>query len=100
MARFKIIRSQLRAPHMLFEVQVISGAISTGQSFSLWDCAHRFDFQVAEVQQDGETAHLVCTSAYLQLASANERWPEMFASKQADTDDPKVAQSFSHKSAH
>ena len=97
MARFKVIRSSLRAPHMIFEVQLIAGVIGVGQAFSLWDTYHRFDFEVSEVQQDGETTRLVCSSGFLQHVSPKERWLDMFASKQVDTENPTVAQGFSHK---
>ena len=82
---------------MIFEVELLSGAVAVGQPFSLWDTHHRFDFQIAEVHQDGQSTRLVCTSDYLSGLSPETRFPDMFASKQVDTDDPKVAQSYSHK---
>jgi hypothetical protein len=97
MARFKVIKSETRPPHIIFEVQLLSGVVAVGQPFSLWDTHHRFDFQVAEVHQNGQSASLVCTSDYLRELPPETRFPDMFASKQVDTDDPKIAQSCSHR---
>lgn len=97
MARFKVIRSVAQPPQLTFEVQLISGTIPVGQTFSLWDTCHRFDFQVAEVRQEGEMLHLVCTSPYLKGLSPKEKLQDLFASKEVDTEDPKVAQSCSHR---
>jgi hypothetical protein len=97
MARFKVIKSEIRPPHIIFDVQLLSGTVAVAQTFSLWDTHHRFDFQIAEVHPEGQPARLVCTSDYLSSLSPETRFPDMFASKQVDTDDPKVAQSYSHK---
>lgn len=97
MARFKVIKSETKPPHMVFEVQLVSGAIAVGQPFSLWDTHHRFDFEVTEVHQDGPAARLVCTSSYLRDLSPETRFPDMFASKEVDTEDPRVAQTCSHR---
>jgi len=96
MARFKIIKSETRPPHMIFDVQLLSGTVAIGQGFSLYDTYHRFDFQVQDVRQ---TTRLVCTSGYLRDLSPKTRFPDMFAWKRVDTEDPTVAQGCSHWSA-
>jgi hypothetical protein len=96
MARFRIMGSRVEGRKMAFEVQVLSGAIEVGEAFSVWDCTHRFDFVVSAVRVDGEVTRLVCTSEFLRHVAEDERWPDLFAGKEVDTQDARVAQSFSH----
>jgi len=98
MARFKIIRSLWQSPHLVFEVEALDGTVVVGEAFSVWDTHHRFDFSVADVQQQSGTTRLFCSSDFLRQRSSDEALPNiMFAGKQVDTANPKVAQSFSHR---
>jgi hypothetical protein len=97
MARFKVIKSSLRLPHVVFEVQMVSGSLAIGQAFSLWATSHRFDFEVTAVEPSEETTNLVCTSGFLERFTPKDRWGDCFATKEVDTDDPTVAQGCSHR---
>jgi hypothetical protein len=80
MARFRIIRSVWQSPHLVFEIEAHSGVVVAGESFSVWDTHHRFDFSVADVQQQGSTTRLFCTSDLLRQRSPDEALPGiMFA---------------------
>src|SRR5688572_19504738 len=82
--------SRLEGREMIFDVRVLSGAIEVGEAFSIWDAAHRFDFVVTAVRVDGEVTRLVCTSEFLRHVSQDERWPDLFAGKEVDTEDARV----------
>lgn len=97
MARFRITRSFRQPPHLAFGVEMLSGEVVVGEKFSVWDCRHRYDFAVLEVRPVGASAILLCGSDFLRLLSPDEQWPGLFAGKEVDTEDPSVAQRFSHR---
>jgi len=97
MARFRIIRSLWETPCLVLEVELLNGTVVSGVSFSVWDTCHRYDFNVAEVRLHGNETQLLCTSGLLYQFAPDEVWPNIFAGKQVDTENPEVAQSFSHK---
>jgi hypothetical protein len=97
MASFKIIHSRWQPPHLVFDTQMLSGNVSVGESFSVWDTRHRYDFVVAAVRAEAVSTLLFCTADFLHLLSPTEKWPDMFGGKQVDTADPTVAQSYSHR---
>ena len=82
---------------MVVDTQMLSGVVSVGETFSVWDTHHRYDFVVARIEVQDASTFLFCTADFLRLLSPTEKWPDMFADKQVDTADPTVAQSYSHR---